>query len=133
MPIFVDTLFIVALVNRRDTYHAQATQLSHILSGQLLLTTDAVLLEIGNALSRHHKLEAIAIIDQFLTSPDIEVIRMDADIFTQAFTLYRNYSDKSWGLIDCLSFAVMRNRNVSDALTFDQHFVQAGFNALMRP
>lgn len=133
MPIFIDTLFVVALVNRRDTYHNQATHLSHILSGQPLLTTDTVLLEIGNALSRHHKLEAVAIIDHFLTSPQIEVMRMDSDIFAQALMIYRNYSDKSWGLIDCISFAVMQNRGINDALTFDQHFVQAGFNALMRP
>jgi uncharacterized protein len=40
--------------------------------------------------------------------------------------------DKAWGLVDCISFIVMREAGVNQALTFDQHFVQAGFQALMR-
>jgi uncharacterized protein len=48
--IFVDTLFVVALINRRDQYHQQASELADSLETRPLITTDAVLLEIGNAL-----------------------------------------------------------------------------------
>ncbi len=46
--------------------------------------------------------------------------------------LYRGHQDKQWGLVDCISFVVMRERGIRDALTFAQHLTQAGFNALMR-
>jgi predicted nucleic acid-binding protein len=45
--------------------------------------------------------------------------------------MYKKYNDKEWGLIDCISFVVMTEAGVKQALTFDQHFEQAGFEALM--
>ena len=51
-PIFLDTLFVVGLINRRDQYHRQALELSERLEGSSFLTTDVVLLEIGNALAK---------------------------------------------------------------------------------
>lgn len=58
--IFVDTVFVIALINLRDQYHQQATELADALEGYPLLTTDAVLLEIGNALARGYKREAVS-------------------------------------------------------------------------
>jgi predicted nucleic acid-binding protein len=49
----------------------------------------------------------------------------------QALVLYQSHSDKNWGLIDCISFVVMRQHNLSNAVTGDRHFIQAGFRALM--
>lgn len=50
----------------------------------------------------------------------------------QAFDLFRDRSDKDWGLVDCVSFVVMTERGMTDALTTDPHFQQAGFRALLR-
>lgn len=72
------------------------------------------------------------IIEGFLSSEDVEVVRLSADLFEKSFALYKAHQDKQWGLIDCISFTVMREAKIQDALTFDQHFVQAGFRALMR-
>jgi len=49
------------------------------------------------------------------------------ELFESAFELYRRHTDKQWGLVDCVSFVVMRNQGLTTALAFDQHFVQAGF------
>lgn len=130
--LFVDTLFVVALVNRRDQYHQQASRLADQITGQALLVTDAVLLEIGNALARNFKAEATAIIESFLSSADVEIIHLDQALFEQAFALYKAYQDKGWGLTDCVSFVVMRQQGIEEALTFDRHFTQAGFRALMQ-
>jgi predicted nucleic acid-binding protein len=130
--IFVDTLFIIALINQRDQYHQQALALADTLEGQPLLTTDAVLLEIGNALARNFKAEAVEVLDDLLSSEEIEVVRLTPELFGEAYELYRRYQDKAWGLVDCISFVVMRRAQVHSALTFDQHFPQAGFQALMR-
>ena len=130
--VFVDTLFVVALVNRRDQYYQQASELADQLAGQALLITDTVLLEIGNALARNYKAEAAAIIDNFLTSDEVEIVHLTPALFNEGLTIYRQYQDKAWELIDCISFAVMHQHHLTEALTFDQHFVQAGFQALMR-
>lgn len=130
--IFVDTLFVVALINRRDQYHAQAAILAEQFDGRPLLVTSAVLLEIGNALARGFKQEAAELVEHFLTSDEVEVVHVTPELFEEAFTLYRSYTDKEWGLVDCISFAVMRRMGVTQVLTFDRHFVQAGFQVLMR-
>lgn len=130
--VFVDTLFVIALINQRDAYHAKASELADVYDGKPLLTTDVVLLEIGNALARNFKRQAIEVIDNFLTSGEVEIVRLSPQLFEQAYLLYKQYQDKEWGLLDCVSFVVMRQAGISAALTFDQHFVQAGFRALMR-
>ncbi|MCS6839767.1 MAG: PIN domain-containing protein [Roseiflexus sp.] len=130
--VFIDTVFVIALVNRRDTYHAKALELSDLFDQKLFLTTDVVLLEIGNALARNFKQQSIEIIDSFLSSSDVEIVHLTPQLFERAYSLYKQYQDKEWGLIDCISFEVMREAGVTAALTFDQHFVQAGFQALMR-
>ncbi len=127
----IDTLYIVALLNEKDENHEKANELVEFYNKELLVVTDAVLLEIGNSLSRRYKTESVKMFDELFISPEVEIVRLDETLFNKAFELYSNYSDKTWGLVDCVSFVVMRERGITDALTSDQHFVQAGFNALM--
>ena len=130
--IFVDTLFVVAQINQRDQYHEMASALADQFEGYPLLVTDAVLLEIGNALARGFKKEAVEVIENFLTAEEVKVVRLTPQLFEQAFAEYKKFQDKEWGLIDCVSFVVMRQEGVSQVLTFDHHFEQAGFQILMR-
>ncbi len=129
--IFVDTLFVVALINPRDQYHAKAGELAAKYEDNPLLVTDAVLLEIGNGLARNYKQEAIDVIEDFLDSEEVQIVRLTTELFERAFDLYKKYEDKDWGLIDCISFIAMKDAGVTEALTFDQDFEQAGFKALM--
>jgi predicted nucleic acid-binding protein len=128
----VDTSFVVALVNEKDQHHARASELSEIFDGQPLIITDAVLLEVGNALAKNFREQAAEIIADFFTSDEVEVVSMGADLFQKALELYQTHKDKAWGLTDCTSFIVMRERGIVDALTYDNDFRQAGFNPLMR-
>lgn len=129
--IFIDTLFVVALINPRDQHHAKATELAAKYENHPFLVSDAVLLEIGNGLARNYKHEAIEVIEGFFNSEEVEIVRLTPELFERAFDLYKRYKDKDWGLIDCISFVVMTEAGVTQALTFDQHFEQAGFEALM--
>ena len=95
------------------------------------LVSDAVLLEIGNGLARNYKQEAIEVIEGFFDSEEVEIVRLTPELFERAFELYKKYKDKDWGLIDCISFVVITDAGITQALTFDQHFEQAGFEALM--
>ncbi len=128
--IFIDTGFIIALVSERDDYHQQALELADMLETAYLITTDAVLLEIGNSLSRNHKQEAIETIEEFIYADNVDIVELTPALFNEAFRVYKIYKDKQWGLVDCLSFVVMWDRGISKVLTFDRHFVQAGFQIL---
>ena len=130
--VFVDTSFVVALVNQRDQHHLRALDLSSQFERRHLLTTDAVLLEIGNALAKNFRAESIQVIDDFLTSSKIQIVHLYPDLFHKAFSLYRSRLDQTWGLIDCVSFIVMREAGIVESLTADTHFEQAGFRALLR-
>ncbi len=94
--IFVDTLFVVALINRRGQYHRQAAILADRFEGHPLLITDAVLLEIGNALARGYKQACVEIVEQFLTADEVEVVRLTPELFEDGFALYKAYQDKAW-------------------------------------
>lgn len=129
--VFIDTLFVVALISPRDQYHKRASTLALEFEDQPMLVTDVVLLEIGNALARNYKQEAIQVIENFLSSTEVEIVHLTPQLFERAFALYKNYQDKAWGLVDCISFVVMQEAKVTAALTFDKHFTQAGFQALI--
>ena len=132
IKIFVDTLFIVALINKRDQYHQIALNLAEQYENCPLITTDAIFLESGNKLSANYRNEVVELIEQFLASDEIDVIRLTPELFDESLRLYKKHQDKSWGLVDCFSFVVMNQHKVSQAITFDRHFIQAGFQSLMK-
>jgi uncharacterized protein len=131
-PILIDTAYVIAAVNRRDKYYSQAQRLAEELAGVPLLVTDSILLEVGNALAQHFRPEAVAIIEQFLNASEIEIVYTTPEMFAAAFARYKKYTDKTWGLVDCISFEVMESRGIKQALTADRHFEQAGFIPLMK-
>src|ERR1043165_8777410 len=128
--IFLDTSFVIALINEKDQYRNQAEALSLRFANSALLTTSAVLLEIGNALAKDFRAEALSIIKVLSHSSRVEVIEIDSDLMEKGLAVYEKYSEKRWGLVDCISFVVMRETNITQVLTFDKDFEQAGFTVL---
>ena len=97
-----------------------------------MITTRAVLLEFGNSLANPQlRIRAIRTLESFEHDPHIEIVPLSEELFGEAFDLFRHRMDKAWGLTDCISFVVMREREISEALTADEHFEQAGFVALL--
>jgi predicted nucleic acid-binding protein len=125
--LFVDTGYVIALINQNDQHHQQALQLAERYDRYPLVITDGILLEIGNALSRIARNEAAAIIRYFQTAPEVTLVPLTPDLMAAALALYAQHQDKTWGLVDCVSFIVMQNRHLSTVLGFDRHFAQAGF------
>jgi len=64
-------------------------------------------------------------------SPDVRIIGPSEELFSRGLELYRQRPDKEWSLTDCISFVVMRDEQLSEALTGDRHFEQAGFKSLL--
>ena len=133
--VFLDTAYAIALSSPTDLFHQRAVQLADELksAGTRLVTTRAILLEIGNALSRQrYRRAAVMLLDSLETDPRVEIIPLSEQLYTRASRLYRERPDKEWALTDCVSFVVMEDRGINEALTTDEDFQQAGFQALMR-
>lgn len=131
--LFLDTGYVIALLNFRDQYHLTAKMLQPIVRGASeVWTTEAVLIEIGNHLGAINRDAAAAFIKKCYHTTNIRVVNVTTDLLRDAVNLYRSRPDKSWGLTDCISFVVMSSNNISDALTADKHFQQAGFRAMLR-
>ena len=130
--IFLDTVFVQALLNRRDQYHDEAKALlNQVRTAFEIWVTEAVLVEIGNALSSINRMGAVNFINSCYTTPNIKVVTVDTTLFKSALDLYDNRSDKEWGLTDCFSIVVMQDHGLTEALTTDAHFKQAGFRVLL--
>jgi len=130
--LFLDTAFVLALLNRRDRHHEAARRwFSRLRRAGEVCTTEAILLEVGNSLARRNRREAITFIRSCYLAPNMHVQPLDRALMDRAIQLYEERSDKSWGLTDCVSFVVMRERGLTDALTVDVHFEQAGYRMLL--
>ncbi len=132
--VFLDTSFIVALENRDDPSHQRAMDVDRMLiaDGAVLVVHWGILLEIGDGyarLGRRHK--GLDILSRLMNEPGYAVVPISAALLSAATDLYGQRPDKEWGLTDCVSFTLMRERNITQAVTADQHFVQAGFRALL--
>ena len=133
--LFLDTGYAIARFNQRDEYHQAARALSAaVAASHELWTTDAVLLEVAASFSRpEHRPFAVGLWDQFHgNDPRYRVVPADSEWLSIAMDIYKERSDKSWSLTDCLSFVVMEREGLKQALTADHHFEQAGFAALLR-
>jgi uncharacterized protein len=73
-----------------------------------------------------HLLTALAL------DPNVEIVPLTEDLYSRSLNLFRDRTDKEWGLTDCISFVLMNERKITHALTADVHFQQAGFEASMR-
>jgi len=133
--IFLDTSFAIALSAITDQNHARAIELAEQIEAQnsYLVTTQAILLEIGNALSKQrYRTAAIQLLESLESDPNVEIVPLTNELYNAAFQLFRSRQDKEWGLVDCISCIVMQNRGITDVLTADEHFNQMGFRALLR-
>jgi len=130
--VFADTVYFLALLNPGDQLHPQALALSLSPLGPLM-TTEFVLTEVGDALSRPENRARFARLRQLLRrQSDVEVVPASRALFELGCSLHAQRPDKEWSLTDCISFEVMAQHGLTQALTSDQHFKQAGFELLLR-
>ena len=115
--VFADTGFFFALTNARDQHHGRAAELNASLEAPLV-TTSLVLLEFANALAAGHARERFGrMLDRLRSGSDAEIIPPEPDLFDRGCQLYAARADKEWSLTDCISFCVMRGRDLDEALT----------------
>lgn len=90
-----------------------------------------MLIEIGDALSAVNRPEAARFIEICYRASYVRIVPLTGELLHRGFALYKARPDKEWGLTDCISFVVMEDHGLTEALTADHHFEQAGFRALL--
>ena len=132
MTVFADTFALIAWLNPRDDAHAIVSAYLDGFSGELV-TTEWVLVELADALSAPEARSTVAaFLKAVRADPLFDVVGYAPDVYQAGFDLFADRADKAWSLTDCISFGVMTERELSDALTADHHFEQAGFRAVFK-
>lgn len=128
---FADTFYFVAVLNPADQLHARACEVQRERNFDLV-TTRAVLLEVGDAFAAPSTRGLAAeLLQSVEADPRAEIVSLDDELYGRGLELYLQRADKSWSLTDCISFVVMSEHHLTEALTGDRHFAQAGFIPLL--
>jgi predicted nucleic acid-binding protein len=132
--VFLDTSFVIALGNKDDPHHERAKALDHELLKEdaVLMLHWGILIEIADGFARlarrAHGLELLA---KLTSEAGYSVVPITDTLLQGGLDLYRARADKEWSLTDCISFVLMKEQSVTEALTADNHFRQAGFKAML--
>jgi predicted nucleic acid-binding protein len=133
--IFLDTSYLQALADERDDLHHKAIAVSESKGVYTGVTTEMVLTELLNAFSNrgeYLRQVAIDIVQTLRGDPNIEIIPQTAEQFENAISFYQQRLDKGYSLTDCASMLIMKERGLREIMTYDRHFTQEGFSALLR-
>ena len=133
--VFADTGYWIALLNPRDDLHQIASSISREYDPSRIVTSEMVLTEFLNSFSdygprlRQAAAKAVAYLRE---TSQVVIVPQSSQLFEKALKRYQDMADKSWSLTDCASFLIMEEEGVTDALSHDRHFAQAGFQTLLR-
>ena len=129
--VFADTFYFLALLNKHDEAHAKAVSFSGLIDK--VVATEWVLTELADGLaSSRHRRMFVQTRQELLADTDAQVIPFEKQLYDEGIQLFHNRADKEWSLTDCISFVAMKRESITDALTGDHHFEQAGFVALLK-
>ena len=130
--VLADTSFYVAVLNPADALHRAASVWSQETSLKVVVT-EFVLVELANFLADSPQRQRLGNLVQYLrNNSHTIVVPVSTTLLDRGLDLFTHRPDKSWSLTDCISFQVMEDYGLSEALTADHHFKQAGFTALLR-
>lgn len=131
MIVFADTAYFIALLNGKDAAHGPALAYSKKRFSQIILT-ECVLLELGDGFCEPVDRRDFLATDAYIrANPYFNIVSASSDLLQRGRDLFAARMDKAWSLTDCISFVVMNDLGITEALTTDNHFTQAGFRALL--
>ncbi|MCS4034694.1 putative nucleic acid-binding protein [Salinibacter ruber] len=132
--LFVDAQFWIARFHPGDQWHDRAREVEATVEGRPMVTSEAVLVEFLNFFSTFRpaiRREAAHVAAEVHEASAIDVVESSSQLFWQAHRLYRQRLDKTYSMVDCMSMVIMRDRDIQEVLTNDDHFAQEGFTILL--
>jgi hypothetical protein len=130
--VFADTWYYLALLNQDDAAHERVLQWSLDVKRPAVVT-DFVLIEVGNAFSREpFRAKFVELARSLRADANTTVVPASRELVDKGLDLFARREDKEWSLTDCISFVVMRQHGLTEALTGDHHFEQAGFTIFLK-
>ena len=130
--VFADTSFYVAALSPRDVNHTRAESVGRSVRGRVV-TTEYVLLEVATSFcGAANRPVFLGLLQTLQKDPEVVIVPASSDLWQRGIALFDARPDKDWSLTDCISFEVMQDWGITDALTADHHFEQAGFVALLK-
>lgn len=132
-PVFLDSGYLIALEVADDQHHEEAMRhwSAFVQPKVSLVTTSSVLDEVVTGFMKRGKhAKAVEVAERMLSSPMVEVVYVDDELFGAALDYLKRRPDKKYSFTDCVSFVTMQRLEIRAALAFDHHFEQAGFRRL---
>lgn len=130
--VFADTFYYLARLSRNDVDRERVLALSQGISANVV-TTPWVLTEVADAMSAlQHRELFLRLLNILRADGNVTIVPASEDLFDRGLELYSKRTDQDWPLTDCISFATMKEFGLTEALTADHHFEQAGFVALLK-
>ncbi len=130
--VFADSFYFFAVLNPKDEAHRKALEFA-TRHEEPVVTTAWVLTELADGLAvTAHRAAFSRLVARLQADPENEIVPPTELLMTRGFELYDTRPDKQWSLTDCISFLVMQDRKMTEALTGDRHFEQAGFTVLLK-
>lgn len=127
---FADTWFFQALLSEHDTHHGEVIAFLEE-TDDFMVTTRWVLAETANAVGGSaYRENAACFLKGAERDPSIIIVGGSDSLYARGLDLYASRPNKAWSLTDCISFVVMKDHGIHEALTGDRHFAQAGFKPL---
>ncbi len=131
--VFLDSAFLIALVHKGDENHESALAWMEILEGAQipLLTTEFCLLELVDFVSSYgQRAVARQLITTLRAGTFVTIIPCSATLLNRGLGLHGERDDKTWSLTDCMGMLVMQDYSVTEVMTYDHDFEQAGLRAV---
>ena len=137
MNLFIDSSAYIAFYNKRDKNHDKALSFINKIKNKelgpvIFYTSDYIFDETVTtilALTKNKKY-ATKIGESIRNSKITRIIKINDEIFDEAWKLFKTYRDKLWSFTDCTSFIIMKKINIKTAFSFDKHYKQAGYEIM---
>ena len=132
--VFVDTSYFVAILNPKDQWHQRASEARQTIGVVHVVTSEWVLAEVLNYFAESHtdfRRAAAKLSHELADDAGVELVVASHENYAAGLALYQSRLDKGYSLTDCISMDVMRERGITEILTYDHHFTQEGFTVLM--